>query len=517
MLFIKETFEKMNVCIYLRKSRADEEIERDLGQGETLAKHRKALLKYAKEKDLNIVEIHEEIVSGESLVHRPEMLKMLKEIENDKYDAVLCMDIQRLGRGNMQEQGLILQTFKDHNVKIITLQKTYDLSNDFDEEYSEFEAFMSRKELKMINRRLQSGRLRSIQDGNYLSPLPPYGYIIKDEKHSRSLSPHTEQSAVVKLIFDMYTNKHMGCGSIASELDKMGYKSYTGNSWSSSTISSIIKNPIYIGKITWKKKDIKKSKSPNKVKDTKLRPKDQWVVVDGKHPSIIDENTFYAAQEIISGKYHVPYQLINGSRNPLAGIIICGICGSKMVYRPYGNREPHIICPKGCGNKSSKFIYIENRLLESMKILLENLELNIEVNTIENKNKNVEIYLKQIEKLKLELKELKIQKTNLFDLLERGVYDVDTFVQRSKNITDRIDDTNKNIDNLEEKIIYENKKQGNKEIIFKIKNVLQVYERSDVNNKNILLKSTLIKATYLKRKDQKNDDFSLVIYPRIDF
>ncbi|MFL0196461.1 recombinase family protein [Clostridium sp. WILCCON 0269] len=506
----------MNVCIYLRKSRADEELERDLGQGETLAKHRKALLKYAKEKDLNIVEVHEEIVSGESLIHRPEMLKMLKEIENGRYDAVLCMDVQRLGRGNMQEQGLILQTFKDHNTKIITLQKTYDLNNDFDEEYSEFEAFMSRKELKMINRRLQSGRIRSIEEGNYLSPLPPYGYNIKDEKHSRSLSPHTEQSPVVKLIFDMYVSKHMGCGSIASELDKMGYKSYTGSSWSASTIASIIKNPVYIGKVTWKKKDIKKSKNPNKVKDTKLRPRDEWVVVDGKHPSIIDENTFYTAQEIINRRYHVPYQITNGSRNPLAGIIICGICGSKMVYRPYGNRAAHIICPKkNCSNKSSKFIYIENRLLESMKVLLENLELNIEVNKKENKNINM--YSKQIKNLESELNELKIQKTKLYDLLERGIYDIDTFVARSKNIADRIEKTTKSISILKENIIYENKKQDNKEIIFKIKNVLQVYEKSDINKKNILLKNTLVKAIYLKRKDQKDDDFSLVIYPRISF
>ncbi|MDI3311930.1 MAG: recombinase family protein, partial [Thermoanaerobacterium sp.] len=91
----------MNVCIYLRKSRADEEIEKELGQGETLAKHRKTLLKFAKEKNLNVVKIYEEIASGESLIHRPAMLELLKEVEQGMYDAVLCMDLQRLGRGNM--------------------------------------------------------------------------------------------------------------------------------------------------------------------------------------------------------------------------------------------------------------------------------------------------------------------------------------------------------------------------------------------------------------------------------
>jgi DNA invertase Pin-like site-specific DNA recombinase len=64
-----------NTCIYLRKSRADEEAEKK-GDKETLIKHKKALLKYAKENNLNILKIREEIVSGESLMHRPQMLQL---------------------------------------------------------------------------------------------------------------------------------------------------------------------------------------------------------------------------------------------------------------------------------------------------------------------------------------------------------------------------------------------------------------------------------------------------------
>lgn len=507
----------MRVCIYLRKSRADEEIERDLGQGETLAKHRKALLKYAAGKKLDIIKIYEEIVSGESLIHRPEMLKMLGEIEKNMYDAVLCMDMQRLGRGNMQEQGLILQTFKEHNTKIITLQKTYDLNDDFDEEYSEFEAFMSRKELKMINRRLQSGRLRSIEEGNYLSPLPPYGYNIKEGKHFRTLDPDEEQSSVVRLVFDMYVNKNMGYTNIARELNKLGYKSYTGKDWEPSIISNIIKNPVYIGKITWKKKDIKKSKKPNKIKETRTRPRKQWIIVNGKHPSIIDKNTFYAANSIMKGKYHTPYKLTAKIRNPLAGIVICSNCGSKMVYRSYKTGEPHIICARSCGNKSSKFIYIESRMLDSIESLLQNLELNIKLSP-QKLNPNLESYKKHLKSLINKLNELKSQENNLFDLFERGIYDIDTFTERSKNVSSRIEDTKKVIDIIKNKIEVENNTRNIEDYISKIKNVLDAYKNSNsIAEKNLLLKNVINKAVYKKRKDQKNDEFSLVIYPRIIF
>ena len=43
----------MQYCLYLRKSRADSEAEA-LGEGETLARHEKALLDLAKKLNLNI-------------------------------------------------------------------------------------------------------------------------------------------------------------------------------------------------------------------------------------------------------------------------------------------------------------------------------------------------------------------------------------------------------------------------------------------------------------------------------
>ena len=175
-------------CFYLRKSREDQEAEAR-GEGETLAKHKKALFRLAKEYGVNITKVFEEIVSGESLIHRPEMLALLKEVEEGKWCSVWCMDVDRLGRGKMQDQGLIIETFKGSQTKIVTPRKVYDLNDEFDEEYTEFEAFMARKELKIITRRLQGGRIRSVEDGNYIGTRPPYGYLIEKKGRDRILVP----------------------------------------------------------------------------------------------------------------------------------------------------------------------------------------------------------------------------------------------------------------------------------------------------------------------------------------
>ena len=420
----------MKVAIYLRKSRADEELEKTVGQGETLSKHKKALLKIAKERKYDVVDIKEEIISGESLFHRPKMIELLNEVDSKKYDGVLVMDMQRLGRGDMQDQGIILKTFKESNTKIITPQKTYDLNNDFDEEYSEFEAFMSRKELKMITRRMQGGRIRSIEDGNYLGTNPPLGYDIEKIGRIRTLKPNS-YAPIIKMIFEKYIEGY-GTGMIANELNSLGYKSATGKDFEKTTVLFILKNLVYIGKITWKKKEQKKSLTPGKVRDTRTRDKSEWIVVDGKHPAIIDEKTFYSVQKMLQEKYHVPYQIINGMANPLAGIVICGVCGNKMVLKKYGNRTPHILCNKKCGCKSSRFDYVEKFILDSLFDYYKQLEVAIKEKDITD---NTKIYKKQIESLNRELIKLMNQKNNIFDLFEQGMYDKEVFIERSTNVS----------------------------------------------------------------------------------
>lgn len=483
------------VCIYLRKSRADLEAE-ERGEGETLAKHKKALLKVAKQQNLNIVNIREEIASGESLMNRPQMLELLKEVEEKLYDAVLVMDMDRLGRGNMKEQGLILETFQESQTKIITPRKTYDLSDEFDEEYSEFEAFMARKELKIINRRLQGGRIRSVEEGNYLGTRPPYGYLIKKLDNSRTLEPHSEQAPIVEMIFNLYTEQ-MGTAMIANKLNQLGYKTYTGKEWDSSSILTIIKNSVYVGMIKWK--DIK---------------------VQGKHEPIIEQETFDKAQQILKSRYHVPYQLINGITNPLAGLIKCGHCGASMVYRPYTKQAAHLICYKsGCKAKSTRFEYVENRLVNGLKHWLEEYKAQWQEHkpNEEQDNNLFNINKSALSSLQREFDELEKQKNRLHDLLERGIYDEETFLERSNRLAERINQTRLSIEETKADFqLHQERKQAEKNVIPNVQYVLDMYEKTDdAGQKNALLKTVLDKAFYRKEKHQQGDDFELVIYPNL--
>lgn len=506
------------VAIYLRKSRADIEAE-ERGEGETLAKHKKALLRVAQEKKLNIIRIREEIVSGESLDHRPQMLELLKEVEDKKYDAVLVMDMDRLGRGNMQEQGLILETFRQSKTKIITPRKTYDLTDEWDEEYTEFETFMARRELKLITRRMQSGRVRSVEDGNYIATRPPFGYVLKEGDGYRTLEPHPEQAPIVKLIFHLYTEKDMGSNKIAAELNRLGHKTYTGRRWRSHSVINILKNAVYAGRIQWRKKEYTQSTEPGKRRDVKTRTRDEWIDVEGKHEPLISMETYEKAQTIMKQGHHVPYSERKTITNPLAGLVRCGMCGSAMVLRPYVKQQPHLKCYNQlCQSKSTRFAYVEDRVIRGLAEWLKEYKFQWEKYTTEEKsNEPLEIKKKSFKVLERELKELENQKERLHDLLERGIYDEETYLKRSQNLAERISDTQKAIAETEKDIETEKKrKKAQKKIIPAVERVLDVYfDTDDPAEKNRLLKTVLDHAVYRKEKTQRGDDFTLVLYPKI--
>ena len=499
-----------NICIYLRKSRADEEIERMQGEGETLAKHRKALLKYAKEKQFNIIEIKEEIVSGDSLFNRPKMLELLKEVEEKQYEGVLVMDIDRLGRGGMKDQGIILDAFKESNTKIITPLKTYDLNNDLDEEMTEFKTFFSRRELKTINRRMQGGRIRSIEDGNYIATNAPYGYDIEYVNKSRLLKVNETECEIVKIIFNRYIDGD-GAGTIANYLNSLGYKTKCNGAFNASSILFILRNPIYIGKITWKKREYKKSMDPNKIKDCRTRDKKEWLISDGKHEAIIDEKLFNKANSILASKYHAPYKQNNPPVNPFAGILICPICNRAIVMRKY-NGIKRILCPRKCANMSMRFDEFEPLALKAIEGYMTKYEAEIIGKQDVNKK---ESSIKQISIMKKELSALNSQKMNLFDLLERKLYSEELFLQRSKNIDERITNLNNELIRLN-KIVNTESKETKLKNISLFKNVLVGYKKAtDVRLKNELLRSIIEKIEYTKLKHEDEINIDIRIVPKL--
>ncbi len=525
----------MPYCLYLRKSRADLEAEAR-GEGETLARHEKALLELGKRLKLDITQIYREIVSGETIAARPVMQQLLGEVEQGAWDGVLVMEVERLARGDTIDQGLVAQTFKFSGTKIITPMKTYDPNNEYDEEYFEFGLFMSRREYKTINRRLQRGRVASVQEGKYVGNKAPYGYIRKKLEHDKgfTLVPDPENAPVVKMIFDLYANgealpdgsvAQTGVSRIVRRLNDLKIPSMYGRGWVNTTIQGILRNPVYIGKVRWNARPQKKKMVDGLI--TKERPRakpEDWVLSDGLHPPLIEVETWDIVQQKLAEKPPHPAPKEYTITNPLAGLVICGKCGRRMIRRPYsGKRSPSLICPvTSCDNISSSFDVVEKQVLQALREWLDRYRLSYEHETgKKDTGDQAEVNKKALRAAQGELLKLEKQRDNVYDLLEQGVYTTDVFLDRSKLINEKIEETKKQIKKIKSDLDLESKiAQSQKTIIPTAEKVLAQYGKAKTpSEKNDLLKSVIEKVVYTKtvngRWHGKPDDFELILYPKL--
>lgn len=517
-----------NYAIYLRKSRADFELEAN-GELETLARHEKALLDLAKRQKLNITAIYKEVVSGETISSRPEVQKLLHQVELGSYYGVLVMEIERLARGDTIDQGVIAQAFKQSNTKIVTPLKTYDPNNEFDEEYFEFGLFMSRREYKTINRRIQHGRLASVNDGKFISSTPPFGYDkvkIQGDK-GYTLSPN-EESQVVKLIFDLYTQRNIGMTLVALELDKLHIKPRYRDTWSKSTIRDILTNPVYIGKIRWSYKKETKFLENGIMKKNRKKSEDH-LLIDGLHPAIIDEDMFEQARLIMSSKGHAPVKSSQTLKNPLTGLIFCAKCGAQMTRLSPNSRNKYdtIKCPnRECNNVSAPLYLVENKLLDSLKKW--HNEYKLKLSSYETNDASLDLSITNkdniINQIKNKTQTVQKQLDNTYDLLEQGIYSKEKFLERNNILSKKLTQLTTELRILEEEIeSHDNLVQVKENFIPQVEYVLDGYNKlSDASVKNQLLKSVIIRVEYAKNSRNKrgnleNDNFELTIYPIVPF
>jgi site-specific DNA recombinase len=510
----------LDVIVYLRKSRKDIEEERkaiEEGRGfDTLERHRKQLFDLAKKEHHNIINIFEEIVSGEYISERPMMQKLLREVETGVVDAVLVMDLDRLGRGDMVDQGTIYRVFRFSETLIITPTEVIDPNDENQELTFSIKSLIAREELKTIVKRMQRGRRASAKEGKSITKVPPYGYL-RDE--NLKLYPDPEKSWIVQKIFEMMAYGQ-GRKAVAAELDRLSIVAPEGEYWNPSTISSIIKNEVYLGHIIWGK--MKYIKQNGKYIRRKIPP-EHWQRHDHAHEPIVSQELFDMANNAHRNRWRPPVVQTKKLSNPLAGILVCELCGHAMVYQPRKDRpNPQVRCVQtSCKGKQkgAALSLVEQRVLDGLKEILDSFE--IQENMLEKKEENnTEFSLKKkaLENKEKELNELEKQKSNLHDFLEREIYDTDTFMERNKSIAGRIKALKEEVDQLLEEIEYEDSKQETvQKFVPKIKNVIEVYNTTDtIEKKNQLLKSVLEKVTYLREKSwNKKDQFSIQLIAKI--
>lgn len=525
--------ENVNYCAYLRKSRADRDAEMR-GEGETLERHRRILSEFAEKSGIHISQFYNEVVSGDTIEARPVMQELLCDVEAGKWSGVLVIEVERLARGNTKDQGIVADAFKYSNTKIITPSKTYDPENEFDEEYFEFGLFMSRREYKTINRRLQRGRIASVKEGNFVGGTAPFGYKKIKLPHEKgfTLEPIPKDAEIVRQIFEWYcygetqpdgSIKRLGAEAIASKLDSLGICPAVNKHWSKATISDMLKNRTYTGHVFFgRQKEVKTSSNGKIVKIRKSNP--DYICVKGKHPAIISDELFEQAQIARKENQKKTTPGHTALQNTLSGIIYCKKCGRLMTRLAPNSRNKYstIKCPnRYCDNISSPIFLVEEQILLFLKNWMESYELNNNLTDVFPISRQISDKQNAIEKLEAGIAASQAQMNKIYDLLEQGIYTVEIFQERRKTLAQ----TRKQQEDSRAALLTEISQlkmlQQEQELYMpKIKNLLGTYHTNTPEINNNILREIIDAVYYEKnspnRRGHLHDaNFNLEIHPKI--
>ncbi|TLX78426.1 recombinase family protein [Labilibacter sediminis] len=283
------------------------------------------LKNFAKNNGVKVVKVFEEIASGKvQTIDRVEFKNMMNFIEAEEIKLILCTEISRLGRNNID----VLTTINYFNENKINLYlndlKFYTLNDDGSLNFQSqlmvniVSALAENERVQLVDR-IKSGLVNACNKGHILTAYPLFGYKVVDKKYVIN----EKEASIVEEMFQKFIEEKK-IFKINHFLSQEVGKTKKGKGWSTPTIKKMLTNTKYNGWYEYK---------GNKY----------------KVPQIIDNSIFNKVQAILSDnaeKYKSntnDYQRGKNQRNthPLSEIVKCGNCGQNLWLNYADKKREH--------------------------------------------------------------------------------------------------------------------------------------------------------------------------------
>lgn len=488
--------------LYVRRSRED----RDEDRVPSVELQREQCERYASTQGFLISEVYCEVVSGRaSLEERTELCRMLSDVKERKIQGVLSLDGYRLSRDTIITQ-MMVSTIKQVGCRLHYVQGgEQDVSTEVGEFMVALQGYFAQIEYYKIRNRLHGGLMNKAARGEYVWTRAPYGYrkVIKDG--AKTLEPIPEEVEMVRKIFD-WKKTGVSVREICRRLTAGGYQTHFGGAWDAKTLTHMMKNPLYIGKIRYNCTrteldlgDDFYNKSGKKIR--KYIPKEERSIVDGLHEGIVDESVFFAVQGLISTQPRTKFPF--KSKNPLAGLVKCARCGYAYTlvgqtghpeYRQYRHRYKDSRVKCDFADRSINHTTVMRSVIKKLREDVKDFSVDIsEKDLAEDNTQKIQQLKEKIETLSTKtLKRLVRQRNSAVDTLETMRDDevdglelatqqevVDDYSRRLEDLQKQVRALGQELKELEEK---DTKAQivRNQQMATTLSNALFLIEKGDV-------------------------------------
>lgn len=440
---------KKQVAIYCRVSTTEQ-----AEAGYSINEQERLLIEWTDKNDMQLYKCYSDRgISGKSIEARPELKELLKDAEEKKFNMVITWKINRLSR-KLSDVLKIVENFESNGVAFKSYSEPFETSTPAGKMQFQMMALIGEFERGTIAQNVKMGMMARAREGKWCGNKV-YGYDIvpiegsegKKRKETR-LEINIDEAEVIKLMFDLYSSGK-GYKAITNKLNKLGYKTKRGNSFSVGTIKDMLMNPVYIGKVRY---NVRQDWSEKRRRNINPDP----IIVNGIHESIISINQWDKVQTLIQSKEGKPARIHDGEF-PLTGILKCPICGAGMVImrtsrkRVDGTKRrlEYYACGawknKGTAVCNSNSIRVEKAneyVFGKLSELLSNEKMvkSIVKNINNQRRGKVEPSKKELSRIDKELEKFDIKKKKIFELYEEDIISKDEFFERKESLNNIINE-----------------------------------------------------------------------------
>lgn len=290
-----------------------------------------------------------------SNINRPEMQRLLDDAKKGEIASVFVYKLDRMSRDAIDTLTLLYRVLPEYGVKIESATEELHFDTPMDKVMIGVNAIMGQYEREVIYMRTRAGMVERVKKGLWMGGgCIPYGYYY--DRNDGILHEKPEEAEKVREIYKMYI-EGFSCEKIAQ----------TFGMCSDMLVRKILKRKLYLGLIEYNGK-----------------------IYQGKHRPIIDEETYYKAQECMKKRSNSAF-IINNFM--LSGLCYCGKCGARMRYQKWGkyhalvcysrykSSHSYMIKKDGCDNKTVKADYVEAEVNDCFKRFAVNISKKENVKT----------------------------------------------------------------------------------------------------------------------------------------
>ena len=315
------------IATYARVSTARQEEER------TIEVQLGALRDFARERGYTVVKEYIDDGWSGDILARPSLDQMREDAKKKMWQAVLIYDPDRLAR-RYSYQELVMDELRDMGLEVMFITVASP-KNSEEKILHGVRGLFAEYERAKIRERFRLGKVRKVKEGHVLLSDPPYGYSYVPRQGDRHgfLEIDAEEAGVVRLLFDWVGNQRLTLRQVVRRLQEQGIRPRRSERgvWNTSTLSTLLRNSVYIGEAHWGSSHAVVPKHPlktdtyRKIKKSsrRLTPKEEWIFIPV--PAIIDKDLFECTRAQLATNYAL---CIRNKKNAylLAGKIRC-VCG----------------------------------------------------------------------------------------------------------------------------------------------------------------------------------------------